>query len=188
MNVSDIILQVNRAHALNTNLHLITFIDHDSKHTTLLYFSLINKLFIYGLFPMGILLNICLAAYDILSHKPFYTTTTALSNIISLVLYLLNLITPPYFLFSNYRTSNNEESLVVYSTWTCRVYSFAFHMSTSVASWSLVYLISDLKSTLRTSSARHFSKLFSFTPLLVVLTASYSIDLLAVDKVTVKFR
>lgn len=185
-------LQVNRAQNLNIKLHLFAIQNksqtqsHSTTTTTLFIFDLIDKLFIYGLFPSGIVLNICLAIYDILSRKPFYTTATALSNLASLVLYLLN------YIISNSSSSSTLDSYSSPSSsqsdWSCKLHTFAFHVSTSVASWLLVYLVTDLKTSLRPTAARHFSNCLSFIPLVVLLVCSYSIDIFSIEMSKIKIK
>lgn len=179
MNSSDWRCQLSRTQALNGFVHL-TELGPTRRNAAFAHINVIDNTFTYALYPVGILLNICLLAYTVFSRKPFYAPSTAIANLITLNLYLANYV------------SRSEEGghspLSASSPLMCQLHSFAFRLSTSSASWFLVALVSDFETMLgrrRVMAVTYWSKWSSMLVFFVPLIAFYSIDLIFVEMVKI---
>ena len=173
MDYSDIRLQVNRAQALNEYL-LLTSIKSSDPNELIANMTIMNKIFIYGFFPIGFILNLFLVVYNIFNRKPFYKTIPSFGSLIIINLYMMN-----------YIKLAESISLTNYSAITCKVQTFLFHFTTAICVWGAIYLVSDIKLRLNPVSNRFAITFQTFIPTVLSLFFLYSIEFFYVDMIEI---
>lgn len=173
MDYSDIRLQVNRAQALNEYL-LLTSIKSSDPNELIANMTIMNKIFIYGLFPIGFILNFFLVVYYIFNQKPFYKTIPCFGSLVITNLYMMNHI-----------KLTESISLTNYSAITCKIQTFLFHFTTATCVWGAIYLVSDIKLRLDPISKRFTITFKTFIPTVLTLFLFYSIELFYVDMIEI---
>jgi hypothetical protein len=208
-----LVFQVNRAQHINIiwftshlliNNNMTTTSPPDIRHNQSSSHQLLallnNSYYPYLLFPLGILLSLCYLKAYANNNKQTKTTTTgiplqiiitmAISNILSMSLYLLNYITLDQNRPDNINNSTTiliTSSLTTLSKYTCKMHAYLFHLFSAYLTWLFLFYLAHIKLNLRnvhTTSRQPRAKLFGLV--FILLACLYTIDIMYVEQTSIK--
>lgn len=176
------LFQVDRAQIIDVEFFKYLYGPLSTKQPPVLnYINTFKYIFIYGLFPIGILSNLYVMIFylfkDYRTFPAFHLLIYCLSSILVLFLYLINYI----------YIDDNLTTLVAYSKYSCKLQTYIFHILTSFGSWVLVFFLFDFKMSMR-SKIKIFPKLKLMAWIGICLAVVYIIDFYNVNIIQIDIR
>jgi hypothetical protein len=168
-------LQMDRAYNIDQAVWLI----NSTEFTTTI--NVLNKCFLYGILPFGIVSNLLLFiiyVFKVDSFLPgFHMSFVSLSYLLILPLYSFNFI----------RFGDHQTTISTYSAYTCKLQAYLFHVLTSFNSWMMFLANSDLNEYIKTNTEckikkNKFTKVFA---VFVVSAVFFSVDFYSIELVHV---
>jgi hypothetical protein len=168
-------LQMDRAYNIDQAVWLI----NSTEFTTTI--NVLNKCFLYGILPFGIVSNLLLFiiyVFKVDSFLPaFHMSHMSVSNVLILTLYSFNII----------RIGDHQTTISAYSAFTCKLQAYLFHVSTSFNSWLMFLVDSGLNDYIKTNTECGIKK-NKFTKVFAVFAVSavfFSVDFYSIELVHV---